>query len=190
MEMSVLYRGLSFTPTERLRITDEGLVWKGTRKIAWHDVLGMRAFPAIFGDSVFGALGILKPRLSIYLRGGEVLSLRGDLMTAATSDASTMDGLPAVYVSVVRALRAAGIPDWAGPREEGIAARTCAAAGIFAAAMAWIVSRAAFDVSADLGLSIAIGAGVIVGNVAYPLSAVVGRRVRAAYLKGDALHRT
>jgi hypothetical protein len=125
-----------------------------------------------------------KPRLSIYLRNGDVLSLRGDLMVAESGDTKTVAGLPEIYVELVRSLRAAGLRSWSGPREESIAASTCAAMGIVVAVLAWMVAQATYHASSETAVAIAITLGVVFANLAFPLSRLVGPRIRREYLKG------
>ncbi|HWW61696.1 MAG TPA: hypothetical protein VN181_10050 [Thermoanaerobaculia bacterium] len=174
------YLFTSNTRRDVIRICDDYLEDHTGRRVPWQDVIAYRAYPRFAHDLVYAALGMPKPRLTIYLRSGQIIRMRGDILVSDDEPIRREGGVPVAFKELVSIFRARGVDEWKGPKEEyvliGVARALFVIGGAIAAALAvreaWSISRvAAFIVG-----------GVILAQLTFVLSGRVARRLRSAYI--------
>jgi hypothetical protein len=173
------YVGVRFR--EILRVNDVGFTYKSRRDGKWSEIAGYRASPEFFPDRILEAIRSAKPRLALYLKNGDVVKIRGDILVRRGDSMRHGDGIPIAFRELVDALEIIGVPKWRGPREETALFGT---AGVLML-VGFLVGMATASRMETMPFAVGIGVGMaaILAQGTFLISPAVARRLRTNYLR-------
>jgi hypothetical protein len=172
------YLGCAFKQILRLR--DDEVVVHETKRVPWADVVGFRAFPDFYPDLILAFLGSAKPRLALYLRTGEVLHVRGDLLVKAFDEMHREKGIPIAFEELVDDIRTRGVMKWNGPKEETVLFTTGWALFVVGLIVGMAIALQYGVSTMPIGIGVAVG--VLFAQAAFVVGPLVARRLRTIYL--------
>lgn len=186
-QLGVSYQG------EVLRVEDKGLIYKKKRTIPWSEIYAIRTYPNFYADLTYSFFKIPQARLSIYLDDGSVLKIRGDVIKrqcGSCPKGKIINGLREDYVELVQQLRAKGIPDWKGPKEETILLRCMQlfmVVGLFTGIIYGSLQSVSFTKEFESLFIIVILSTIVTAFVGMAISPFVARKMRNKYIAAGAL---
>jgi hypothetical protein len=124
-----------------------------------------------------------KPRLTIYLRTSDIITIRGDILIRDDQPLRIVKGIPTAFYELVSLLRQRDVPEWRGPREEYVLLATAWALAVVGATAGAIYSRSVGSWLPPVGA--AVLGGAVVAQVSFLVAPLVARRLRSHYI--DAL---
>lgn len=181
--------GKSFREVIRLRRGE--LVYKSTRRIAWPDIIGYRAFPDFYPDLVLATFGSAKPRIALYIKDGSIITIRGDLLLLAGAGSEKIEQTNGrtAFAALVDEVRDRSVPKWAGPREEAVLFTTAFALFVLGLAVGMAAVKRFATLAHSIGTGVVVG--VLIAQCAFLLAPLVTRRLRKVYIAavGTGSHR-
>lgn len=164
-----------------LSVDDDGFVYKSKRRVNWNELAGYRASPAIFPDRVLEAMHSLKPRLVLYLKSGDLIKVRGDILVRNDETSSAEREAPAAFQELIETIASRGIPKWGGPTEEATLYGT---AGVLMV-VGFIAGVAAAATLGKLPAALPFGvtAAALLAQLTFIISPFIAKRLRTTYLR-------